>query len=154
METKQIEIELTKQNFTDTEISRMREAYMALKVEKQGDEVGFAAVKAAKKEVKTFRIAAEKALKSLREPAIAFQKAVVAKEKDIVARLVEIEDHLNFQEEIYEPTVVVPEKPASDDAKITLYIRAIMAVKEPEMLTEEGKARFEKIRTIVQSIGK
>ncbi len=145
MKQTNIEAELVKANITDQVISKMRQDFLVLKVEGVHDATGFAAVKNARKQARKFRIDVEKFLKELREPALAFQKAVVAKEKEISTKLEEIEDYLKTQEEIYEPKVVVPERELTDEEKVILYAKQLRAVKPPLVRSEFGQFCVKKI---------
>lgn len=145
MDNINIEQELVKVNITDTIITKMKDSYMGLVVKDNTDEVGFQAVTTARKDVKSFRVKVEKILKDIRKPAYDFQKSVVAKEKEIVAKVSEIEDYLTTQELIYKPKEVEIEQPLTDDEKITLYVKSLIAVKIPELTTEKGKETITKI---------
>lgn len=145
MEIINIETELSKVNLTDQAIDKMKDQFMALKVVDQTDQVGFEAVSTARKEAKKFRVALEKFLKQLREPALAFQKMVIAREKELSARIEEIEAYLTSQEEIFSPKEVVVKKPLTDEEKIASYARQIFAIKQPELETEAGIASMDKI---------
>lgn len=141
-DTKVIEVELVKANITDQVINKMRDDYMPLKVKDIYDKPGFEAVTTARKEVKKFRVTVEKILKEVRQPALDFQKSVVAKEKEVVAKISEIEDYLTSQEDIFnrvEHTIVTP---LTDDELIVNYKKALLAVKAPELTTNEGKEKL------------
>lgn len=147
-----IETELVKANLTDQVISKMRSDYMGLVVKDRSDKPGFEAVSTARKEAKKFRVSVEKFLKALRAPATDFQKAVVAKEKEIVAKIDEIEAYLTSQEEVFNPKEVEEVKELSDPEKIISYMKALLSVRVPEMKTESGKARIEQIVRIITTL--
>lgn len=152
MDNEKIQQELVKANITDQVIAKMRDQFMNLKVIDANDKVGFEAVSTARKEAKKFRVGVEKFLKALREPATMFQKAVVAKEKEISAKIEEIEDYLASQEEIFSPKEVVIDIPMTDDQKIELYAKTLLAVKIPVVDTEEGKKKLEGIINALRGI--
>lgn len=149
---KAVEQELVKSNLTEQAIAQMRQRFMSLKVIDSSDKVGYEAVSTARKEAKKFRVAIEKALKKLREPYVAFQKAVVAKEKDLSGQIEEIEDYLQAQEYIFKPREVeeVVEKPLTDQEKLKGYIVDILNVPLPEMSTDIGKEWLNKIVTDIK----
>lgn len=151
MNQEAIENELVKANITDQVIAKMKSDYMELKVKDRSDKVGFEAVSTARKEVKKFRVSCEKLLKQVREPAVSFQKSVVAKEKEVVAKISEIEEYLTSQEEIFNPKEIVAEDVISDSQRIDMYVKSIKNVKLPEVTEPIAKKRLE---TIVEIINK
>lgn len=147
-----IEQELVKANITDTVIAKMESDYMGLKVKDAYDKPGFEAVSTARKEAKKFRVACEKLLKSVREPAVAFQKTVVAKEKEISARIEKIEDYLTSQEEVMNPKEIVAEIVVSDKEKVDMFIKKIQSVPLPEITDESEKARIVRITSLISKL--
>lgn len=139
-----IEKELVKANITDAVINKLRADYIVLVVKDKTDRVGFEIVNSARKEVKRVRVSITKFLKDLRTPAFDFQKAVVAKEKDIVSRLDEIETYLGSQEEIYNPKLVEEVKVLTDEEKLTVYANQILKIDLPIMEKKENLEKLEK----------
>lgn len=142
LDTKVIETELIKANITDQVISKMREDYLPLKVKDIYDKPGFEAVTTARKDVKKFRVNVEKILKLVRQPALDFQKSVVAKEKEVVAKISEIEDYLTSQEDIFnrkveEVKILTPDE--QDKEMLTILKKQIDGIKFPELQTDKAK---------------
>jgi len=150
MEHTNIDSELVKANITDQTIASMRERFMTLKVTGLLDKVGYEAVTTARKEAKSFRVTVEKFLKQLREPAVAFQKSVIAKEKDIVGRIEEIEEYLTSQEEIYKPKAVVVDTPMTDEERMFKFKRNILAVETPKMDSDESQKKADDLRKAIE----
>jgi hypothetical protein len=142
LDTNVIETELIKANITDQVINKMREDYLPLKVKDIYDKPGFEAVTTARKDVKKFRVNVEKILKLVRQPALEFQKAVVAKEKEVVAKISEIEDYLTSQEDIYnrkveEVKTLTPDE--QDREMLAILKKQIDGIKFPELQTDSAK---------------
>lgn len=97
--------ELIKGNVTDAVIDNLKEKYMPLKIAGIEDKETYQEVKSARKECKQWRIAAEKICKAGREEATKVQKAWIAKEREVVDKISEVEDYLEKQEKDYEAAV-------------------------------------------------
>ena len=80
METLNIE----KFNPTVAEINALVSKYATLEIKSIDDKAGYIAVDTARKELKKVRVEITKTGKAMREEAVAFQKAVIAKEKELV----------------------------------------------------------------------
>ena len=93
-----ITTELTKFNITDIAISELRDRYMGLTIKDLDDKEGLKAVHEARMDVKAKRVEVTKTGKGLREEANAYNKAVIAEEKRIVAMLEPIEAYLDAEE--------------------------------------------------------
>jgi hypothetical protein len=92
----------------------MADKYKALTIKDINDKEGYRAVDVARKELKAARIEIEKAGKSLREETNAFNKRVIAKEKELVAIVEPIEIDLKEKQD------------AIDAEKIMIVRRAAM----------------------------
>lgn len=150
LDTKIIETELVKASITDQVISKMKEDFMPLKVKDVYDKVGFEAVTTARKEVKKFRVLVEKVLKVVRQPATDFQKAVIAKEKDIVSRISEVEDYLISQEDIFNRKDEIQMSPEdSDTDKLLSLAKSLLAIKLPELNTDDAKNKVIKVKVLL-----
>lgn len=79
--------------------------FAGLKVNGIGDREGFAVLTKARKELKGERVQIEKDAKDLREGAVKFQKAVIAKEKELIALIKPTEDALLAEEKRIESEV-------------------------------------------------
>lgn len=99
----QVSLELVKHNYTEAKLQEFEE-YLKLEII-DGDKESYLLVKEKRKEVKSYRVAAEKFCKFKREPAVLIQKAWVKKEDLISGRLSAVEDHLEAKEKAYEKKV-------------------------------------------------
>lgn len=91
IETSPIEQALAKENVTAQVIAKLKADYSGLKINGIDDKTGFKAVEDARKECKAIRVLAEKICKKGREEAVKIQKDWIAKEKEVVASIEEIE---------------------------------------------------------------
>ena len=106
---------LTKTDFITTELQKfetefeinetglvaLRDAFKELKIEGQEDKAGLKVVETARKALKSQRVKIKKASESLRESAVRFQKAVIEREKSLVAIIEPTEDLLSGLEDDY-----------------------------------------------------
>lgn len=92
-------LDIEKFNPTKAEITDLVSKYSALEIKGVDDRAGYALVDNARKELKKVRINIEKTGKSLRAEALAFQKAVIEKEKELVGMVepteIELQDKQN-----------------------------------------------------------
>lgn len=86
-----IESALAEQNVTAQVIAKLKSDYLGLTINGIDDKEGFEVVEKARKECKAIRILAEKICKSGREEAVKIQKDWIAKEKEVVAQIEEVE---------------------------------------------------------------
>lgn len=86
--------ELEKFDPNVAELTRLADQYKGLTIKGPDDEEGYKAVHAARVELKKARTKIQKTGKELRAEAIAFQKAVIAKEKDLIALVEPVEKQL------------------------------------------------------------
>lgn len=98
-ETSPIEQALAEQNVTAQVIAKLKADYSGLTINGIDDKEGFEAVEKARKECKAIRILAEKICKSGREEAVKTQKDWIAKEKEVVAQIEEVELALKAESE-------------------------------------------------------
>lgn len=118
---KQIENELVRENITDKVISGLKEKFGNMKLAHLEDKESYLEIKAAKKEVAKWRIAAQKLCKSGREDAIKIQKLWVEKEKEVVGKISEVEEPL--QQEIDKFDAEIARKEAEEkERKEAAYI--------------------------------
>jgi hypothetical protein len=87
------------------ELVAMAESYKALTINGVDDKEGYTAVDDARKELKKTRVQIEKDGKLLRSEAVAFQKAVIEKEKELVGIIEPIESDL-----VQKQTIIDEEK--------------------------------------------
>lgn len=78
------ELNLEKFNPTKAEITVIVDKYKALEINGIEDKDGYHAVDEARKELKKVRVNIQKTGKEMREQAVAYQKAVITKEKELV----------------------------------------------------------------------
>jgi len=94
-----ITTELAKQNITEQVIAKLKKDFMPLKINNIDDREGYKKVHDARIQCRDVRITAEKICKKGREDAIKEQKAWIAKEKEVVAQISEVEQYLKKQED-------------------------------------------------------
>jgi hypothetical protein len=92
-------LSMDKFNPTRAELTQMAEKYKTLTIAGAEDREGYMKVDVARKELKKTRIQIEKDGKLLRAEAVAFQKAVIEKEKELVGLIEPVEVNLAEQQE-------------------------------------------------------
>ena len=92
-----IETALAEVNVTSQVIAKLKSDYLGLKINGIEDKAGFAKVETARKECKSLRNLAVNICKKGREDAIKTQKDWIAKEKEVVADISEVESYLEKQ---------------------------------------------------------
>lgn len=93
----EIQQELVKANVTDTVIARLKEEYGELRLASLDDKEGYLTIKAAAKDCSKLRNLAVKICKEGRDHAVKIQKKWVAKEKEVVGKIAEVEDVLDAE---------------------------------------------------------
>lgn len=93
-----IEQELKKFNVVEAELSALADAGRGLTINGINDKEGLEKVKRSRIAIKNERVRIEKAGKSLRDQANAFNKAVLSKEKEYLAIITPVEDSLAAEE--------------------------------------------------------
>ncbi len=86
---------------TEAGLTALRDAYKNLKIAGQEDKAGLKTVENARKALKSQRVKIKKASENLRESAVKFQKAVIEREKTLVALIEPTEDILSGLEDDY-----------------------------------------------------
>lgn len=94
-----ITTELVKANVTDAVIQKLRTEFLPLKINGIDDKEGYEKVLKARSQCRDVRVLAEKVCKKGREGAVKIQKEWIAKEKEVVAKVTEVEQHLKKQED-------------------------------------------------------
>ena len=92
-----MEQELVKHNVTDAVIATLKSKYGDLKLRDLNDKENYLIIKSAAKEVAKVRNAVVKACKEGRDEALKIQKAWIAKEKEVLAKVAEVENPLDAQ---------------------------------------------------------
>ena len=95
-----ITTELAKENVTEAVIANLKKQYLPLKINGINDVDGYKKVHDARMICRNTRTLAEKICKKGREDAVKEQKMWIAKEKEVVAQVSEIEQHLKKQEDV------------------------------------------------------
>lgn len=101
---------LVKANITDAVISKLKDQYGGMKLSSVDNKQEYLEIVQAKKEVRKIGILVEKITKSGREDAIAIQKKWLAKEKEILGKIAEVQDPLDAEIKKYEDEVARKEK--------------------------------------------
>ena len=133
-----IETALSKQNVTAQVIAKLKADYSGLTINGIDDKDGFNRVEMARKECKAVRVLASKICVAGREKAIKEQKDWIAKEKEVVAEISEIENYLEKEsdrikeekERILFEAVQLQKLPARKDKLMTLGV----SVEDSELL--------------------
>jgi tetrahydromethanopterin S-methyltransferase subunit B len=94
-----ITTELAKQNVTEAVIAKLKTDYLPLKINGIEDKAGYKKVHDARIVCRDHRTLTEKICKKGREDAVKIQKDWIAKEKEVVAQISEIEQYLKKQED-------------------------------------------------------
>jgi len=94
-----ITTELAKQNVTEAVIAKLKKDYLPLKINGINDKEGYKKVHDARIVCRDTRVLAEKICKKGREEAIKIQKEWLAKEKEVVNQVSEVEQYLKKQED-------------------------------------------------------
>jgi len=94
-----ITTELAKQNVTEAVIAKLKKDFLPLKINGVEDKEGYKKVHDARIVCRDTRILAEKICKKGREEAIKIQKEWLAKEKEVVNQVSEVEQYLKKQED-------------------------------------------------------
>lgn len=102
---KVIESKLVQNNVTDQVLAALKEKYSGLKLKAIDDKESYLEVKAASREVGKVRTLTVKLCKEGRERAVKEQKLWIAKEKEIVGQIAEVEDALDAEVAIYDNEV-------------------------------------------------
>jgi len=97
-----IQQELVKANVTDAVIAELHNRYGSLRLKSVDDKESYLEIKAAAKECSKIRNLASKICKTGREDAVKIQKLWVAKEKEVIARIEEVENVLDAEVEKYD----------------------------------------------------
>ena len=102
METEKnpITTKLAKENVTDVVIAKLKTDFLPLKINGINDKEGYDKVHKARIQCRDIRVLAEKICKKGREDAVKEQKAWIAKEKEVVAQVSEVETYLKKQEDV------------------------------------------------------
>lgn len=96
---------LVKANVTDAVIASLKEKYGGMKLKSLEDKESYLDIKEARKEVRKIGILTEKLCKKGREDAIAIQKKWLAKEREILGKIDEVETPLNKEIERFDNEV-------------------------------------------------
>lgn len=91
--------ELVKSNVTETVLANLKKDYLPLKINGINDAEGYKIVHDARIKCRDLRTLTENICKKGRENAVRIQKDWISKEKEVVAQISEVEQHLKKQED-------------------------------------------------------
>ena len=114
-----LEKALVKINVTRVVLDTLRKEAEAFPTPKAGDKAGYGALRRHRLDIVPLRTTMVKAMKAMREEAVAFQKKVIGKEKEITEELAEIE--------------------AIDQAKEDAYLAELKAIEDEKIRLEEAR---------------
>jgi len=114
-----LEKALVKINVTRAVLDGLRKEAEAFPTPKAGDKAGYEALRRHRLDIVPIRTTTAKVMKAMREDAVAFQKKVIAKEKEITEELAEIE--------------------AIDQAKEDAYLAELKAIEDEKIRVEEAR---------------
>jgi len=100
-----IETKLVQNNVTEMVLSSLKEKYGGLKLKALDDKESYLELKAAAKDCAKVRTLAVKICKEGREEAVKTQKLWIAKEKEVVGKVAEVEDALDAEIDKYDKEV-------------------------------------------------
>lgn len=92
-------------NATPEELKKITDTYSKIKIKNIDDLAGYKFVVQGEKDLKKLRTTIGKVRKTLTDPAIAFQKGMIAKEKEILEIIQPLENDLNAKKTDYEDKV-------------------------------------------------
>jgi hypothetical protein len=90
---------LAEQNVTQQVLAKLKQDFLPLVINGIEDKIGYKRVHDARIQCRDLRTLSEKICKKGREESVQIQKAWIAKEKEVVAQISEIEQHLKKQED-------------------------------------------------------
>lgn len=102
---KVIETKLVQSNVTDAVLNALKEKYGGMKLKAIDDKESYLEIKSAARECGKVRTLAVKICKEGREEAVKTQKLWIAKEKEVVGRVAEVEDALDAEIERFDKEV-------------------------------------------------
>lgn len=102
---KVIEIKLVQNNVTEQVLAELKEKYGSLRLQSLDDKEGYLEIKQAAKNCAKLRNLAGKLCKEGREEAVKVQKLWISKEKEVVARIADVEDTLDAEVARFEAEV-------------------------------------------------
>jgi colicin import membrane protein len=111
---KTIETKLVQANVTEQVLSALREKYAGMKLAAIDDKESYLEIKAAAKECAKVRTLTVKICKEGREEAVKAQKQWIAKEKEIVGQVAEVEDALDAEIKRFDDEVARIEQEEKD----------------------------------------
>jgi hypothetical protein len=98
----EINTTLVKQNVTEQVIGMLKSKYSGMKLKSLDDKEGYLAIKEARKEVRSVGILTEKICEKGREDAIRIQRLWLGKQKEVLAKISEVQDPLDAEIKKYE----------------------------------------------------
>lgn len=121
------------------ELIQLAESYKTLEIQGIDDKEGYETVDTARKDLKKTRVEITKTGKSLREEAVAFQKKVIATEKELVSLIEPIEAELQQkQDKIDEMRIIEERKALLPDRQEKLKSIGVEVAEEFILLMDSG----------------
>lgn len=102
---RQIEVALQKENVTDKVIAALKEKYGGLRLRNVEDKEMFLEISASRKEVRKIGILAERICEEGRSDAIKIQRLWLAKQKEVLGKIAEVQDPLDAEIKKYEDEI-------------------------------------------------
>ncbi len=97
-----IETKLVQSNVTDKVINALKKQYGGMALKSLDDKQGYLEIKEARANVRKIGILAEKCCKAGREDAVRIQKMWLAKEKEVLGKIAEVQDPLDVEMKKFE----------------------------------------------------
>lgn len=122
-----IETELQKFGINNETLTALADSYRCLTINGIDDREGFKKVVEARKVLKNKRVEIKHNGKTLRESALKFQRAVIARENELVAIIEPVEDELQAEEDriLAEKEIIRQEKEQKEAARVQSRINAL-----------------------------
>lgn len=144
---KVIETKLVQSNVTDAVLNALKEKYGGMKLKAIDDKESYLEIKAAARECGKVRTLAVKICKEGREEAVKTQKLWIAKEKEVVGRVAEVEDALDAEIERFDKEVERLENEEKERQEAAYINRQALLTKMGAIYTDGsfvlGSASFE-----------
>ncbi|VVC75952.1 hypothetical protein AQUSIP_12530 [Aquicella siphonis] len=116
-------------NLTDSALSELAKKYMPLAINGIEDKAGYKAVKAARLDIKNYRVSVEKRRKELTSDALRYKQAIDGEARRITSLLTPIEAHLEKQEKTIDQEIerIKREKEQAEAIKLQNRIKLLLS---------------------------
>jgi len=129
-----IELNLDKFHPQKAELTILANSYKQLQINGVDDKEGYQAVDAARKDLKKVRVELTKTGKALRADALAFQKQVIATEKELVELIEPVEIELEQKQKVIDDLAIMERRRALLPMRLTRLTEVGAVVDEVELL--------------------